>query len=268
MKPYILEIAAELGVEADKLNAAFEAKQVVTLLGSELESRDKANKSTGYSEGKVAGVEMLIKEHKETLGLQFEGKDPAKFIEALQAKTLADAKVTPNAALAEKESVINQLRQNISTLEAEKQRIAQEKENVLLHTSILQHVPNNLKAVKADEAIALMKANGYDFKREGDQLVVTKGGEVVKTTTDLKPLPVSEVVTSYAKERGWLADEGAQQRQGRGAGSSNPGTSGAPSKMSEAEKAWKESGKHIGDVGFSAYVANIAKENPSFDYNS
>ena len=127
---------------------------------------------------------------------------------------LEDAKVTPNAAISEKDSIINQLRQNLSAIEAEKQKIVSEKESVLLNVAVLQHVPSNLKGLKPDEAISLMRADGYDFKREGDTVVATKNGEVVKTSTDLKPIPIGDVVSSYAKERGWI-DEGQGQRQGQ-----------------------------------------------------
>ena len=233
---------------------------------ADLASRDTAIKKTGYDEGKGAAIEMLIKEQKTALGLEFEGKDPSKFLEAYSAKVLADAKVAPNEVIKEKDNIIQSLRTNITKLESEKAEIAGQVGKVKLETGILRSIPTNLSGVEPEELLASMRLKGFDFAEQDGAIVAKKDGQLVADNA-LKPLNISDVIKGYASERKWLADEGASGKTGRGDGHSRPkGTT--PTTLKEAEKEYAASGKNTGTADFQRYIEGLAKENPQFDLNN
>lgn len=275
-KETITKIASMLKLPEADLTAALSATEevdvklpegLVVLTADELSSRDRTTEKKGYDKGSEASVEMLIKEQKRNLGLEFEGKDPEKFVEALKAKVLADAKVEPSAALQEKENVIAGLRTNLQKLEAEKNEVLSNVAKIKVESTVARAIPANLIAgVEPDEVLLTMRHKGYEFEEKDGQIVAKKAGEVLADTA-LRPLPIQDVIKGYVTERGWLDTGGGAGKEGRGGSHSRPGT-GVPTKLSEAEAAWKASGKNAGTADFQAHVEGLVKENPSFDFNS
>lgn len=275
-KETITKIASMLKLPEADLTAALTATEevevklpegLVVLTADELSSRDRTTEKKGYDKGAEASVEMLIKEQKRDLGLDFEGKDPAKFVEALKAKVLADAKVEPVAALQEKETIITGLRANLQKLEAEKNEVLSNVAKIKVESTVARAIPANLIAgVEPDEVLLTMRHKGYEFEEKDGQIVAKKAGEVVADTA-LRPLPIQDVIKGYVTERGWLDTGAGAGKDGRGGGHSKPST-GVPTKYSEAEAAWKASGKNPGTADFQAHVEGLVKENPSFDFNS
>lgn len=240
---------------------------LVVLTADELSSRDRTTEQKGYNKGAEASVEMLIKEQKRDLGLDFEGKDPAKFVQALKAKVLADAKIEPVAALQEKENVITGLRANLAKLETEKNEAFSSVAKIKVESTVARAIPGNLIAgVEPDEVLLTMRHKGYDFEEKDGVIVAKKSGEVVADTA-LRPLPIQDVIKGYVTERGWLDTGGGAGKEGRGGGHSKAST-GVPTKLSEAEAAWKASGKNVGTADFQAHVEGLSKDNPSFDLNA
>jgi hypothetical protein len=277
---HIASIAKLLKLDATTLTAAIEAKEetdvaipegLTALTAAELASRDKTIKATGYTEGKSAGLEVFVKDKKEALGLDFEGKDPETFVTKLQEKVLADAKIAPNDKIAEKERTIAKLQENITTLTKDKEAIAAAKQQVELTNKVTRLIPSTQLAVEMEpeEVISSMSLRGYSFESDNGNLIVKKGGEIVSDPTSLKPLDAKEVVTGYLKERKWLAGEQQQQQQREGrAGGNSSGKGGTPTKYSEAEAAWKAEGKSANGVEFTRHIEGLAAANKEFDYNS
>lgn len=275
-KETIAQIAKLLKVDEAAFTTALTAAEeadvaipegVVTFTTEELTSRDKANVKKGYDNGSEASVEMLIKEQKRTLGLEFEGKDPDKFVEALKAKVLADAKVEPSAALQEKETIITGLRANLQKLETEKNEVLSNVAKIKVESTVARAIPADLIAgVEADEVLLTMRHKGYEFEEKDGQIVAKKAGEVIADNA-LRPLPIQDVIKGYVTERGWLDTGAGGGKEGRGGTHSKPGT-GVPSRLSEAEAAWKASGKNTGTADFQAHIEGVMKENPNFDINS
>lgn len=274
-KETLLKMAGILKMDAAEFEAALNdaAEKEVTLptvevfTAQELATRDTSVKKTALVEGGTAAIEMFIKDKKKELGLEFEGKDPAKLLEAYQAKVLADAKLVPDEALKQKDTIIQGLRTNLTTLEAEKTaalgQIAKVKQEVTLKSSI----PTNLSGVEPDEVLASMRLKGYDFVEEDGKMVVKKDGTLVADKA-LQPLPIADVIKGYATERKWLAVE-EPGRQGRGAASSRAGaTGGKVSTLKEAEEAWVAEGKNSGTADFQRHVEALAAANKDFDFNN
>lgn len=270
-------MAGILKMDAAEFEAALNdaAEKDITLptvevfTAQELATRDTSVKKTALAEGGTAAIEMFIKDKKKELGLEFEGKDPAKLLEAYQAKVLADAKLVPDEALRKKDEIIQGLRTNIQKLETEKTdalgQISKVKQEVALKASI----PANLSGVEPDEVLASMRLKGYDFVEEDGKMIVKKDGVAVADKS-LQPLPIAEVIKGYATERKWLSVEDPT-KVGRGAAGSKVGAGGAGGKVStlkEAEAAWVADGKSAGTADFQRYVEGLATANKDFDYDN
>lgn len=275
-KESIDKIAAALKIDAAALQTALTSQEeaeitipdnLVVLTQDELTNRDRTTEKRGYDKGAEASIEMFVKKNKQEMGLEFEGKDPVKFLDMFKSKVLTEAKIEPSAALQEKENIINGLRTNLQKLEQEKNDILGNVQRIKIESTVAKAIPSNLAAgIEPDEVLITMRSKGYDFQEKDGAIVAVKNGEVVADTA-LRPLPVKDVINSYVTERGWLSDGDGGGREGRGGGHSKAKT-GIPTKLSEAEAQWKAQGKNTGTADYDSYIADLSKENPQFDLMS
>lgn len=275
-KDTLLKMAAILKMDAAEFEAAFNdaAEKDITLpevtafTATELSTRDSAIKKTERAEATTAALEMFIKDQKKTLGIEFDGKDPAKFLEAFQAKVLADAKVTPDEVVKKKDAEIGQLKANIQTLQKEKEEAIGQVGKIKTETTLMGSIPTNLNGVEPQEVLASMRLKGYDFVEEDGVMVAKKDGVTIADKL-LKPINLKDVITTYATERKWIGEEDSA-KQGRGAASSKKAGAftGKPSKLSEVEQAWKDEGKNTSTADFQRHLEGIMAENKDFDINS
>lgn len=194
-------------------------------------------KKQGYNEGKVAGVEMAIKLGKEKFGLEFEGKTIENFGESLKIKTLSDAKVPADKKVKELSTSLETLQgkyeTDISLKENEITKIKTEFKNVQIQSVIQSQVPKEVVAVKPSQFAALVSMEySFDYN-EDDVLVVSKNGKLLKDNLE-KPIPIPDVLTTFAKTNGWLDAEG------RGGGDAGEGGSNGFKTMNEVYKHMEE----------------------------
>lgn len=277
-KTTLSNIAKLLKVDEAAFLAAAEATEekkieipenLVVMTSDDLANRDKEKEKAGHSRGTNDALEKFIKEKKAELGLEFEGKDPSKFLEAMREKALSDAKVAPDEKLKDKDKTISSLQQTIDRLQKEANDAQLAVKQTKLETEVFKSIPTNLKnGMEPQEVLTLMKANGYNFEQAEDGSVIAVKNGMKVTDTALRPIPVKDVINSYVTERKWL-DDGTGERTGRGEGSSKPKPmTGKPTKLSEAEAQAKEQGINPGTVDYEKYLAGVMKDNPEFDLNS
>lgn len=266
-------IATLLKVKPEDFDSALTATEEVALaipegIATLLPDDLTRVKNEEYGRGKTTGVEMAVKEAKEKLGIDFSGKSVDGLIEAANKKALADAKITPDAKVAELQKDMATLR---STNEALTQQIAQkdqERESALTDREIFRAIPSlgdNAPAV--EKVIKLMRADGYDFKMQDGKLVPVKGGEVMKDAT-ANVLEPKGVILTYAKAEKLISEGGAGGDEPKGRGGGDGGKTPVFGKLSELTKHYESQGKSTLGQEFSAKVQELAKANPDFDMNS
>lgn len=223
----IKAIASVLHVDAEQLQTALTSQDEVTLEIPELVSMPKPDfdtriqneKSTGYNEGKKAGIEMEVKQAREKLGLQFEGKSIDGLLNAFEQSVVAKHKIEPNKAIEEKEAIITQLRANIGKLEEEKTKIAEtfakKERQSKIEQTILTAIPDAaVSNTLGRNDIAVLFKSSYEVDFDNEKPVVKKDGQVVANSNTLEPLSLSQIMTTFVTEKGLLKNEG-----GRGDGS-------------------------------------------------
>lgn len=274
-KDLYTKIATLLRVDATEFETALTSTEEVdltiqdlhVLTPEELTTRDANAKKQGYNEGKTASLEMFVKETKEGLGLDFEGKDPKKLIEAVQSKTLVEAKIEPNKKVEELQGIVSKLQGNLTTFETEKATLLGQIEATKTDAKLLSLLPQNRLSILTDDEYLMSVKKEHEFVTEDGKLVVKKNGEILRNATTQNPLEINEVIGGIFTERKWVAE--AQGGQGgRGGQGSKGGTENVFLKVSEIEKKFKDEGKSTLGQEFQDFVISAKKENPSLDLNS
>jgi len=266
-KETIDKIAGLLKIDSKALTEAITATEEkdITLTDlqvfttDELTTRDTAQKAEGKREGesagKDAGREIAVKEIKKAFGIEIEGKDIPKVVEAVKTQLAkGDEGLKQQVEL---------LQGKLGEKDAEVARLASVAESVKLDTQLMGLFPKNrAETISDSEYLTLLKSSLSIETVDGKQ-VVKKGGEILRDTKTTNPLPLADAVAGYFTERKWLAPDGTPG--GRGGKDTPPG--GKAAKMSEAVKAWEDAGKNPASAEFQAHINVLAKENANFDFN-
>jgi len=265
----LLKLDEKTFLEAIKSEKEAEVKipeglQIFT--ATELTARDDNQKKLGYNDGKEAGLEIFVKEQKQKLGLDFEGKDPEKLITSLQTKVLADAKIEPNQKIKEKDEQITKLQGTVQDFENKYKASEKEKSDMRTMSKLAAAVPGGLP-FEADEVIMSMRSRGYSFDVDDTgNITPKKNGEVLRDSKTQNPLDHKAVINDYVtNERKWVTDQ-ADTKTGRGGGSDRR-TSNVVTKMSEAKAKWEADGKSTNSADFKAFVDDAAKDNKDFNWD-
>jgi hypothetical protein len=171
-------------------------------------------------------IEMAVKEQrnylKETFGtdFDFQGKTMANLVETAIKAGEKKAGVKPNEQLQEKDKIINQLRENIQSLETEKNQVVDEKNRFLMdyeiNSTITKAIPTDLETIWTSDEISELFKKNYQVVIEEGIKVVKKNGEIIRDKKTQSPIPVETIVNT------WLLEKGVSKKaaQGRGAGDS------------------------------------------------
>lgn len=273
-KETINKIAKSLKLKVEELESALTNETEVALVipeltiltAEEITARDENIGRTKYNEGKTAGVEMGVKELKNELGLDFDGKDIKSLVNAVQKKTLDDAKIEPNKKVEELNNVVANLQKTIADKESEKTALVTQLQTTTLNTKILSAMPSNrLTTLNDNEYLTLIKSS-YEFAEEDGKIVAKKDGNIVRNPTTQSPLDAKEVIESFFTEKKFITTgNGGQGGQG---GGNSGGNAGVFTKLSELEGKFVKEGKSLQGTEFASAVAEARKANPQFDLNA
>lgn len=268
-------IASLIKVDAAALKTAItaEAETDVTI-ADDIEVLDKATLATRdknkYGEGKKAGEEMVIKNIKKEAGVDVADDDPKKVLDAIADKIKKDAGANPDARVQELEGTLTTAKNQVKKLTTELETIKSEKETLVTDTKLLSHFPaNTISALTREEILSLLKTKVKIETRDGKEVVI-KDGQPVLNPASLEPLPVSEAIGSYFKERSWVQDEaGAAGAAGRGTGNSAPGGAAKKfTKLSDVQKHLEAEGLNLQGEKAMAFTQAAMKDNPDMDMQS
>jgi peptidoglycan hydrolase-like protein with peptidoglycan-binding domain len=263
----IKQIATLLKVDETKLTEAIKSDKEETIdiaAGLQTVTEDDLTriKNAEYSNGKEKGVEMKVKDLKEKLGLDFQGKTIEGLVEAASKKSLADAKIEPAEKVKELQKDLEILRSANETLKGQITEKDGAVNKAKIDREIFKHVPKS-DSLTEDEFIGLMRMNGYDFKYEGNDLVAVKGDGIVKDNL-AKPIPVKDVIATFAKEKKLSNEEVIVG----GRGGVDKKTGATFTKLSELKQHYTDQNKSTQGEEFLNHASKLKEANPEFDFNS
>lgn len=244
---------AEKDVEIGEL-ATYSADELTTLKNNE------------YNAGKRNGVEMAVKESKEKLGLDFQGKSIDGLIEAASKKALADAKIDPSQKDKELNDKITNLQNTVKEYEKKLSEKDIEVEGIKTSSELSGYIPAPVKdgvQYNQKEILSIMQANGYDFVRENGKLVVKKDGQLMQDKLS-NPQQPADVIKGFMTERNYIKTE--QELGGHGGSDKKPGSKAV--KLSELKQQFASDGKSLLGEEFNTAVQAAVKEYPEFDMSA
>jgi len=204
-------------------------------------------KNESFGKGETTGRELVLKEMKATLNLEFEGrKDPSNFINAFKAHVLKEAAIEPSAKIDELTKDVTslqiQLTESQSSFKTLQEQGQIKDQQLSIDTMILDQLPGKEKTglSKAD-MLTIFKTRNERELVDG-KLVFKKNGEVLKD--DIKnPLGVEAVVKTFSQEF-------IKKENGGGDGGDEPGNPQQGS-LEAFQKEMKENGMNAGSLEFN-----------------
>lgn len=266
-KETIKTISTLLKIKETDLEAAIkDEKEVDVTIDSKLqvftETEVATLKNNEYKSGKDKGVEMMVKETKEKLGLEFQGKTIEGLVTAAQKKALEEAKVEPEKQVKELQDKLTTVQNSYKELEGKLVEKDNEVITTKIKTEVFKHIPSfgeEAPALDQDDVYNMMRTKGYEFKLENGKTVAYKDGKVVQDKLS-EPVAVKDVVNTFLMEKKLLTPEHVPN--GRGGTNLKPTTKFAA--LSELKKSFEEQGKSVIGQEFMQAVEKATKENPEF----
>ena len=265
-KESIESLAKFAGLTASELEAKInsESEETFTLptgkffTDDELDSRIRNEKTASYTEGKDAGVEMLVKSKKKDLGYDFEGKDFDSLLTFHEQK-IKSSFAKPNEKISELESDIQKLNSThsaeIDTYQSKVVELEKSIERTFINNELLSVVPENTKIPKAD-LMTLFNAN-YDVLKEDGKTIIKQNGETLKDDKTASPLSLEDVFMDFATKRDYIS-----KTPGRG-GQSEFGENGVNAKSIAAfQNAMEKKGFSLNSAEYDKKYAEWRKANP------
>jgi hypothetical protein len=270
-KQTLQKLAIVAKVKLEDLEAAQTAKEDTAVaipekLSSYTDDEVQTLKTNEYNSGKVAGVEMAVKDTKEKMGLNFSGKTIDGLLEAATKKALDEAKIQPDKQVQELQEKVTNLQNTVKGYETKMAEKDVEVSGMRINGELYKHIPapgDNGPALSQDNIIQLMKGDGYEFKQDNGIVAAYKSGKQLQDKLS-NPLPVKDVITEFLKEKKLVTEEGTPG--GRGGDDKKPPVKAT--KLSELKKNFTDQGKSLLGEEFSQAVTQAVKDNKDFDLKS
>jgi hypothetical protein len=271
----IAAMAALLKIKPEDLTEAIKKTEEVdlpieeglqTFTPTELSTRDTTIKDTGKNEHIKAGKEIAIKELKQAAGVEFEGKDPAKFVTEFRTHVIKEAKIPEAEKVTELTTQVTTLKQTLAQKEAEVAQAATRVTEAQREAKILASLPAERNPAFSDSDYLLLIKNKIQVDTvDGKEVFKGPDGQILRDKT-AQPLGLEAVVKGvFDASPTWLGGGGG--KGGRGGGNTPPpagGSGGTPVSYSEAVAQWEASGKSINQGEFAAHLQDLQTKNAAF----
>ncbi len=243
----------EIEVDDQVITKALEDKTDVTVDAPNLVIRERSEEEAFVrnikEDAKVAGVEIAIKDVRNSLGLDFQGKTMDNLVEAVKAKAIADANIEPDKKVKMLETDIETLKGTIQSVTKEKEQVMNQfnsfKSEHVLNTTLSAIIPDNVVLPKDDMLVILKNKMRFQVDEQNRINVLDADGQIKKNPATLDPLDVKSVITSFFNENtAYLKPVG-----GGAGGADIPGGNGGTMTVEQfIEKKAKEGVSHTSEA--------------------
>lgn len=246
----IAEIEESLGLEAGRLTEMITSEENHTIDLSNRVILDKSTYDERISNIKkeiaTTAIEMAVKEQRNTLGLDFQGKTMDNLVNAIKVKTELDSKIEPEEKYKNLKTDFEKLQTNYIEKETEfnnfKTNIEQQNLISEIKNDFTKHIPSNTLVSKST-IFTEAKEKGFSFvKEDGKTVVKNSNGDIIKDEKTYAPIDLKTWVTNFSTPYIGKAEGGG------GGGDDTP-----PSKAGTFEAFEKESVK----LGWNDQQKNI-----------
>lgn len=219
------------GFDVSKLEEAVKAESETSLDVPNLKTEDEFNSliseedkkvfgNNRFNEGKTAFSEIKAKELKEKHGIEIDGKDLDKVIEAHVASKVAETGGKPQEWAEEKKALQTKYDDAQKDLLDKTDEFTKKLSNIENRNQVVSLIPD--KTIIPKEDLVTLFNTRYRIATEDGRTVIYKGSEKLQDDR-LEPLALKDVVSSFIDEGKYLPTNGmgGGDGQGKGGGSAN-----------------------------------------------
>lgn len=242
------EVEKALGLEEGKLAEMITSEEAHTLDLSGKIILDKTSYEERIEnlkkESAKSALEIAIKEQRNALGLEFQGKTMDNLVNAIKSKVEAESKVEPEEKFKNLKSDFEKLQGKLSEKENElvtfKTTIEKERAESEIRNAFTKHIPDNTLVSKST-IFTEAREKGFSFEKEDGKIVVKSNGEVVKNE-NFSPVDIADWVSNF------VTPYIAKVDGGRGKGDETPPSKAGSFEAFEAEatkNGWNDTQKNV-----------------------
>jgi hypothetical protein len=218
------------------------------------------------------GKELAIKDLKEKAGVEFDGKNPDKFIEAFKTKIEKDSGTSVDEKVKQRDKTIAEMKTALEKVTGERDSANQRITSIQKDSELMKHFPKNRDDRFSDNMYLSVLKSEYEFAEEDGKPVVKKNGEVLKDDK-FNLLTAESVINSHFTSSKWIKEEaeggdGGDGGVGGRGGKNKPAGGNTFVKLSEFQAKLEKDGIHPGSEKATALLNDALKANPQMDMNS
>ena len=201
----ITELEKTLGLESGKLQEMITSEENHKIDLSTKVIVDKAIYDERIAnikkESSTMALEIAIKEQRNALGLDFQGKTMENLVNAIKSKVESESKIEPEEKFKALKTDFEKLQENYNAKETEliTFRTNIEKQNELneIKSEFTKHIAGDTFVSKST-IFTEAKEKGYSFEKEEGKIVVKLNGETQKNEDTRSPISVKEFVANFS----------------------------------------------------------------------
>ena len=201
----IAEIETTLGIESGKLLEMINSEEAFSIDLSEKVFLSK----TAYEErvanikkeSATVAIETAVKEQRNNLGLDFQGKTIENLVSAIKAKTELENKIEPDEKYktlkSDFDGLVSKLNEKDTEFNSFKTQI--EKTNLLneIKSEFTKHIPDNVLVSKST-IFTEAKEKGVSFEKEDGNIVIKDVNGNILKDANYSPISVKDWVSSFS----------------------------------------------------------------------
>jgi hypothetical protein len=201
----IAEIETTLGVESGRLIEMINSEEAFKVDLSEKVFLDK----TAYEErianirkeSAIVAIETAVKEQRNNLGLDFQGKTIENLVSAIKSKTELENKIEPDEKFktlkSEFDGLVSKLNEKDAEFNSFKTQI--EKTNTLneIKGEFTKYIPDNVLVSKST-IFTEAKEKGFSFEKEEGKIVIKDANGNVLKDDNYSPISVKDWVSNFS----------------------------------------------------------------------
>jgi hypothetical protein len=201
----IAEIETTLGIESGKLIEMINSEEAFKVDLSEKVFLDK----TAYEErianikkeSATVAIESAVKEQRNNLGLDFQGKTIDNLVSAIKAKSESESKIEPEEKYRTLKSDFDGLVSKLNEKDAEfnsfKTKIEQTNTLNEIKNEFTKYIPDNVLVSKST-IFTEAKEKGFSFEKEDGKVVVKDSNGNILKDANYSPITVKDWVSNFS----------------------------------------------------------------------
>ena len=201
----IAEIETTLGIESGKLIEMINSEEAFSVDLSEKVFLSK----TAYEErianikkeSATVAIETAVKEQRNNLGLDFQGKTIENLVSAIKLKTESENKIEPDEKFkllkTEFDGLVSKLNEKDSEFNSFKSQIEQTNLINEIKGEFTKHIPDNVLVSKST-IFTEAKEKGFSFEKEEGRIVIKDTNGNVLKDDNYSPISVKDWVSNFS----------------------------------------------------------------------